>query len=146
MSVGWGSLLVANQYNSKQRIESWSPSDAATPRPVNTGRKMNSLPLMSMDERYGPPLLKDKCRHTVFVKPLPPVWSRTKGFRVKKNSEQLRPTIESNGGLDKRQVALKKVQRLHESPSRFPDQIDLHVERKDVVPNIYCRGNHCGKN
>jgi len=53
---------------------------------------------------------------------------------------------ESEGDLDKWQVALKKVHPRHGSPPRFPDQLELHVERKNVVPNIYRSGNDYAKN
>jgi hypothetical protein len=49
-------------------------------------------------------------------------------------------------GIDEWQVALKKVQPLHQSPLGFPDQIDLHSEGKNVVPNKHRRGRDCGGN
>ena len=52
----------------------------------------------------------------------------------------------NNGDINKWQVALKQVQPFHETPLRLPDQIYLHAEHKDVVPNIYRRGDDCGKN
>jgi len=40
-------------------------------------------------------------------------------------------------GIDKGQIALKEVHPLHEIPLRFPNQIDLYSERKEVIPNKY---------
>jgi hypothetical protein len=66
---------------------------------------------------------------------------------VKKNREVARLTIESKPhGIDKRQVTLKKVQRLHETPLRFPNEINLHAESNDVIPNKQRTGCDCGEN
>ena len=48
--------------------------------------------------------------------------------------------------VDKWQVALEEVQALHKIPLPFPNQIDLHSEGKDVVPNKNRRGRDCGGN
>ena len=49
-------------------------------------------------------------------------------------------------GIDKRQVALKQVQALHECPLRFPNEFDLHCEGKKVVPNKHRHRRDCGEN
>ena len=46
-------------------------------------------------------------------------------------------------GINKGQVALKKVQPLHEIPLQFPYEIDLHFESKDVVPKEHHTRHHC---
>ena len=45
--------------------------------------------------------------------------------------------MKNNGEIDKWEVALKEVQAFHETPLRFPDEINLHTEHKDVVPTIH---------
>jgi hypothetical protein len=48
--------------------------------------------------------------------------------------------------IDKGQVALKQVQSLQEIPLGCPNQIGLHSEGKDVIPNEYRTRRDCGEN
>jgi hypothetical protein len=41
---------------------------------------------------------------------------------------------------------LKKVQSLYETPLRFPNEIDLHSEGEDVIPNKQCTRCDCNGN
>jgi hypothetical protein len=65
----------------------------------------------------------------------------------KKVNQRTRLTMENQPyGIDKGQIALKEVQPLHEIPLRFPNQIDLHADGKDAIPNKHCRRRDCGEN
>ena len=83
--------------------------------------------------------------HAVLVNP---TFVRAEKDEPEKNKEGAgRLTIESKPrGIDKGQVTLKKVQRLHKTPLRFPNEIDLHAEGNDVIPNKQRTRCDCGEN
>ena len=61
-----------------------------------------------------------------------------------KDRRDIRLTIENKpNGVNKGQVTLKEVQPLHEIPLCLPNEIDLHPEGKDVVPNEHRRRHDC---
>ena len=71
--------------------------------------------------------------HTVFVTP---VFVRTKKGWGKEGWGIAKLTMESKPhGIDKGQVTLNQIQPLHETPLWSPNEIDLHSEGNDVIPN-----------
>jgi len=122
-------------------------SDAASPTSINTESKIKSRLLHGNvgQVNFTNLHLRDIYSNTQSLSNSPQSDLHKKLWREDRGNNRL--TIENKpGGIDKGQVALKEVQPFHYIPFWIPNKIDLHPERKYVIPNKHCRSRDCGEN
>jgi len=121
-------------------------SDAASPKFVNTGGKVDSLLFHGSVGQVNCTNLQ--CQ---WIDSNIQFLSNSRLFDLKKiwgknDGQDIRLTMESQEkSIDKGQVALKEIKPLHKVPLRFPNQINLHAKGKDVIPNKYSSRCNCDK-
>jgi len=128
------------------RRESGIPSDALNPMVIDTGTKIQS-PLRHVtetaDHLYKPAIGMYTLWHAVLVNP---VFARTKKRWGKEGWENSKLTSKSKPhGIEKGQVPLNQIYPRHETPLWSPNEIDLHSEGNDIIPNKHCTSCDCSE-